>query len=211
MQNTKEILALLKKHYPNAEYYLEFKNPLNLLVGAILSAQARDEVVNETMLELSKKYKNASNYTDASLEKLTKDFGHINFAGTKAKHIKEACRILVKSYNGKIPSSKEELIKLPGIGKKTANVILINAFNKIVGIPVDTHVQRLSCRLGWTKQNNPDKTEQDLLKIIPKDDWKEFPWLLKSHGKAICKAPEPYCSRCFLSKLCPKKGVKKQL
>ncbi len=211
MQNTKEILDRLRKHYPNTEYYLDFKNPLNLLVGAILSAQARDEVVNATMLDLAKKYKTADDYANASIEKLAKDFGHINFAGTKAKHIKEACRILAKSYNGKVPDSKEELMKLPGIGKKTANVILINAFDKVVGIPVDTHVQRLSYRLGWTKYNNPDKTEQYLVKIIPKECWKEFPWLLKAHGRAICKAPNPFCSKCFLNRLCPKKGVKKRL
>jgi len=211
MDKVKEVISLLKKHYPDAKYYLNFKKPLELLVAAILSAQVRDEIVNATTPHLFKKYLTAKDYANANLNELVKDIKNISFAGNKAKHIKEACKILVEKYNCKVPNEIEELIKLPGIGRKTANVIMINVFNKITGIPCDVHVIRIAYRFGWTKNTNPDKIEKDLINIIPKEDWKKLPWLLKAHGRAICKAPNPYCSKCFLVKLCPKNGVKKQL
>jgi endonuclease-3 len=206
-----EILKLLKKEYPKVKYYLNFSNPLELLIAAILSAQVRDEVVNATTPKLFKKYRRARDYAKANLKELINDIKSVTFAGNKAKYIKEACKILVEKYNGKVPASMEELVSLPGIGRKTANAILINAFNIVQGIPCDVHVIRLSQRLGWTENKNPKKIEQDLTKIIPKKDWKVLPWLLKAHGRAVCKAPVPMCSKCILNKLCPKIGVTKSL
>jgi len=206
-----KVISLLKKEYPNAKYYLNFSNPLELMVAAILSAQVRDEVVNATTPRLFRKYKTAKDYAEASLSSLEKEISAITFYKNKAKHIKEACKMLVEKYNGKVPQTMEELTQLPGIGRKTANAILINAFDIVTGIPCDTHVIRVSYRLGWTKSKNPDKIEQDLMNLLPKSEWKKIPYLLKDHGRAVCKAPVPYCSRCVLNKLCPKQGVKDRL
>jgi len=211
MENVAKVIELLKKNYPNAKYYLNFSNALELMVAAILSAQVRDEVVNATTPKLFSKYKTAKDYANANLKELTKEISSVTFAGMKAKNIINACKILVEKYNGKVPDKMEELLKLPGIGRKTANTILINAFNKVEGIPVDVHVQRLSFRLGWTKSKKPEEIEQDLMKIIPKNEWSKIAYILKAHGRAICKAPVPFCSKCFLDKICPKNGVIKRL
>ncbi len=209
--NINQALTSLKKGYPNSKYYLNFSNPLELMVAAILSAQVRDEIVNNATPALFKRYKTAKDYANADLKELISHIKSITFAGNKAKNIREACRILAEKNDGKVPNEIEKLIELPGIGRKTANAILINAFNKVVGIPCDTHVLRVSYRLGWTKNTNPDKVEQDLMKLIPKGDLKKFPYLLKDHGRAICKAPVPECNRCFLNKICQKQGVTKKL
>jgi endonuclease-3 len=206
-----KIIDLLKKNYPNAKYYLNFSNPLELMVAAILSAQVRDEVVSATTPKIFGKYKTAKDYAKADLKEFTKEISAVTFVGMKAKNIINACKILVEKYNGKVPDTMEDLTSLPGIGRKTANTILINAFNKVEGIPVDTHVIRLSFRLDWTKSKKPEEIEQDLMKIIPKGDWKKIAYLLKAHGRVICQAPVPYCSKCFLDKLCPKNGVTKKL
>ena len=206
-----EIISILKKNYPNAKYYLNFSSPVELLVAAILSAQCRDEIVNTCTGELFKKYKNAKDYANADLNELINDIRTITFAGNKAKNVIAACKILVEKHNGKVPKTLEELMELPGIGKKTAVTILTNAYNIVLGIAVDAHVIRVSYRLGWTKNKNPDKIELDLQKIIPKEDWEKITWLLKTHGREICKAPIPYCSKCLLNKLCPKNGVDKKL
>lgn len=212
MNKQGDVITLLKKNYPGAKYYLNFKTPLELLVAAILSAQVRDEVVNATTPILFKKYKTAKDYANADLKQLIDIIKSITFAGNKAKHIKEACRILAEKFDGKVPSTIEELTSLPGIGNKTANVIMINAFDRVTGVVVDTHVLRVAYRLGWTSTDkNADKSAKELEALIPKEDWKKLPWLLKAHGRAVCKAPDPYCSRCFLSKICPKKGVKRRL
>lgn len=209
-QQTTKVLSELKKLYPHAEYYLNFSNPLELLVATILSAQVRDSVVNATTPRLFKKYKTAEDYAKANLETLIQEISPVSFPANKAKYIKQACKILVQKYHGKVPNTMEELVELPGIGRKTANAILINAFGKVEGIVVDTHVIRLSYRLGWTKNKDPEKIEQDLLKIIPKADWARITWLLKEHGRAICKAPVPACSQCVLESHCPKAGVTKR-
>jgi len=203
----RKVIQILKRQYPNAKYYLNFSNPLELLVAAILSAQCRDEVVNATTKELFKKYKKAEDYAGAPREELIGYISNITFAGNKAKHIQAACKILAEQYDGKVPDRLEELVKLPGIGRKTANAILINAFNKVAGIVVDTHVIRLSQRLGFTKQKVPDKIEQDLMKLVPKEDWKVITWLMKDHGRAVCTAKKAHCERCVISELCPKIGV----
>ncbi len=151
-ERTLEIIKKLKRNYPHAKYYLNFSNPVELLVAAILSAQVRDEVVNKTTENLFKKYRKAEDYAKANLKELTNDIKSVTFAANKAKHIKEACKILVEKYSGKVPKTIGELTELPGIGRKTANVILANAFDIITGIPVDVHVTRVAYRLGLTKQ-----------------------------------------------------------
>ena len=211
MNDIKETLTLLHKNYPHAKYYLNFSNTLELMVAAILSAQVRDEVVNAATPALFRKYKTASDYADANEEELISYIKSITFAGNKGRNIIKACKIIAEKHGGKVPNTIEELTQLPGIGRKTANAILINGFNVVVGIPCDTHVLRVSYRLGWTNNTNPDKVEQDLIKIIPKGEWKKIPYLLKDHGRAICKAPVPECSHCFLNKLCPKQGITKKL
>jgi endonuclease-3 len=206
-----KVLSELKKLYPHARYYLNFSSPLELLVATILSAQARDTVVNATTPRLFKKYKTAEDYARADLETLIQEISPISFPANKAKYIRQTCRILAEKYRGRVPSTMEELVEFPGVGRKTANAILINAFGKIDGIVVDTHVIRVSYRLGWTKSKDPEKIEQDLIKIIPKNDWARITWLLKEHGRAVCRAPVPACGRCVLDTLCPKAGVTKRL
>ncbi|MEK6950481.1 MAG: endonuclease III [Nanoarchaeota archaeon] len=207
-----QTLQTLHKTYPDLRYYLHFSNPLELLVAAILSAQVRDEVVNATTPVLFRKYKTAEQYAKANLLELTGIIKTITFAGNKAKHIQEACKILVHQHQGKVPRTMEELTALPGIGRKTANAILQNAFDIVEGIVVDTHVLRVAYRLGWTNTDqNAEKSEEQLLKIIPKSEWKQFPWLLKTQGRTICKAPIPSCSQCPVEKLCRKQGVGKRL
>src|SRR3989338_4911303 len=207
--NVSKVITKLKKLYPRAKYYLNVSTPLELFVGVILSAQCTDEVVNRVISTLFKKYKTAKDYFSVPLSELEKDISSITFFRNKAKNIQASCRILAEKYNGKLPDMMEELIGLPGIGRKSANVILINAFNKITGIVVDTHVIRVSFRLGWTKNKDAEKIEQDLMQIIPKEHWKDITYLLKEHGKAFCKAPVPICSQCKLNSLCQKQGVEK--
>jgi endonuclease-3 len=202
-------LGQLKRLYPKARYYLNFSTPLELLVAAILSAQVRDTVVNATTPALFKKYKTARDYARADLQTLIGDIRPISFPANKARHIKEACKILVERHHGNVPETLDQLVELPGIGRKTANAILINAFGKVEGIVVDTHVIRVAFRLRWTKQVKPEKIEQDLMKLIPKADWEKVPWLLKDHGRLVCTAPVPACSRCALETKCPKAGVTK--
>jgi len=209
MKEVSKIIELLKKEYPHAKYYLNFDNPLELMVAAILSAQVRDEVVNATTPKLFKKYKTAKDYAEAKLDDLVNGIKAIAFAGNKAKNIINACKILVEKYEGKVPKTMEELLQLPGVGRKTSNTILINSYGIVEGIPVDTWVIKLSNRLGWVKTTNADKIEQKLMEIIPKSEWGKFSYMLKSHGKAICRSPIPYCNKCFLYKLCPRQGVTK--
>ncbi len=204
-----EAVKRLNKVYPNAKYYLNWSTPLELFVAAILSPQVRDEVVNSCTPKLFAAYKTARDYATANLKEFIEIIKPISFPAMKAARIQKACKILVEKFNGKVPDTMEELTKIPGIGRKTANTILMNAFGKVLGIPVDTHVQRLSYRLGWTKNKNPDKIEQDLMKLIPKEHWKIIPYQLKAHGRAVCKAPIPDCTRCFLFDICPRNGVKK--
>ncbi len=200
-------LKMLKKEYPDAKYYLNFSSPLELVAAAILSAQCRDEVVNATTKVLFKKYRTAKDF--AGLDE--NDIKSITFFKNKAASIRKATKIIDEKYGGKVPKTTEELTELPGIGRKTANAILQNAFDIVDGVIVDTHVIRVAYRLGWTKNKNPDKIEQDLMRLFPRQHWKEIPHLLKSHGRAVCKAPVPECSRCVLNKLCPKVEVMKKV
>jgi len=211
MEKAVQVLQILKKTYPGVKYYLDFKTPLDLLVAAILSAQVRDEVVNAATPALFAKYKTAKDYSKATVSDLLKYIKSITFAGNKAKNIIAACRILAEKYDGGVPKTVEELIELPGIGRKTANAILQNAYGIVVGIPCDTHVLRIAYRLGWTKNTKPDKVEADLMKLSEKYWWDKIPKLLKAHGRAVCQAPTPCCSKCLVNKLCPKVGVKNRL
>jgi len=205
------VLQALKKSYPDTKYYLTYKTPLQLLVAAILSAQVRDEVVNAATPALFSKFKTAQDFAEASESDLLKFIGKVTFSQNKAKHIIAACKILVEKHHGQVPKTIEDLTALPGIGRKTAIVILTNAFDIVDGVVVDTHVIRVAFRLGWTKNTNPDKIETDLNALIPKDWWKQTQWLLKAHGRAVCKAPDPFCSKCPIEKICPRAGVKRSL
>ncbi|MBW2969694.1 endonuclease III [Candidatus Woesearchaeota archaeon] len=210
MKKEVKVLKVLEKAYPKVKYYLDFKNPLELLVASILSAQVRDEVVNACTPSLFARYKSAESYARSSVPRLLKYIGKVSFAGSKAKHIIEACKILVKKHKGRVPRTVDELVELPGVGRKTAIVILTNAFDIVDGVVVDTHVIRLSYRLGWTKNTNPDRIERDLDASIPRQYWKKTQWLLKAHGRTVCQ-PIPFCSKCVISGLCPKKGVRNKL
>ena len=203
MKNVKEIIRILKKEYPDAKIALRFKDTWQLLVATILSAQCTDERVNKVTPLLFKKYKGISDYANAKLEEFENDMRSTGFYKNKAKNIIVAAKKVLSEFNGNVPNTMEGLTGLPGIGRKTANVILSSGFGIVEGIVVDTHVIRLSNRMGLTKSSNPDKIEQDLMKIIPKNDWAVFSHLLILHGRKICKARRPLCGECKINKLCP--------
>lgn len=206
--NELEILNRLKKKYPDIRgTALKFRNPLEMLISTILSAQCTDERVNMVTEKLFKKYKTPEDYyTSKDLEQ---DIRPTGFYKNKAKNIRAACKLIDYKFGGEVPKTMEELIELPGVARKTANIVLGNSFGIVVGIAVDTHVRRLSFRLGLTKNKDPIKIEQDLMKIYPKKDWFDLSNLLIAHGRKICKASAPICSRCFLEDICPKNGVMK--
>ncbi len=197
-------MDVLKETYPDAQYYLNFNSPLQLLVAAILSARTRDEVVNEVIESLFKKYKTVKDYAGADLANLQSEINKISFSKNKAKYIRKSAQILRDEYDGHVPQTIDELTELPGVGKKTANAILTNAFGKVLGIVVDTHVIRLSYRLGLTEEEkNANKIEKDLEEIVPKAYWKILPWIFKDHGRAICTAQNPECDTCVIEEHCP--------
>jgi len=200
--NTK-ILSLLKQHYPKATIALKFSNTWELLVAVVLSAQCTDKRVNIVTENLFKKYKSINDYASAEQEEFEQDIRSTGFFRNKAKHIITTARKVLEKFDGKVPDTMEELISLPGVARKTANIILGNGFNKVEGIAVDTHVKRLSERLGLSENTNPDKIEQDLMKIFNKDEWFRLTYFLIEHGRAICDAKKPKCNVCFLSQLCP--------
>ncbi len=205
-----ELTSTLSKHYKDAKYYLHFKTPIDLVVAAILSAQTRDEVVNAATPKLFAKYKTARDYARANPQELIDYIKSISFAGNKARNIINTCRIIDEKYGGKVPGKMEQLIELPGIGRKTANTILINAYEIVEGIPVDTWVIKLSYRLGLSKNTDPEKIEHDLMKMVDKKYWHNYAYVMKTHGKKICQTI-PICSKCPVNGICPKNGVTKQL
>ena len=202
-KRVEKIINLLKKEYPSIKLALKFNNPLELLVATILSAQCTDERTNRVTGNLFKKYKNVEDYAKADLKIFEQDIKQTGFYKNKAKNIISACSQVIEKFKGKVPKTMEELTTLPGVGRKTANVVLTFSFGKTEGISVDTHVRRLSQRLGLSKNNDPNKIEQDLMKIIPKKDWGNFSCLLMGHGRKICLAKKPFCEKCILKHLCP--------
>jgi endonuclease-3 len=198
-----KIMELLEKEHSNAEIALHYTNPLELLVATILSAQATDEQINAITPRLFQKYKTAEDYANADLVELEQDIRSSGFYHNKAKNLKNTAKMLVEKYNSQVPKTMEELVELPGVARKTGNIVLFNAYGIIAGIAVDTHVRRLSQRLGLTENKNQDKIEKDLMKIVPKDKWMRFTDLLIFHGRRVCDARKPRCSVCVLNKICP--------
>ncbi|HHI97177.1 MAG TPA: endonuclease III, partial [Thermodesulfatator atlanticus] len=198
-----KIIERLKAAYPEARIALKFSNPLELLVATILSAQCTDERVNQVTRQLFKKYRSAKDYAEAPLEELAEDIRPTGFYQQKAKYIKEACRMIVEEFGGEVPRNMDDMLKLPGGARKTANIVLANAYGIVEGIPVDTHVRRLAKRLGFSNEKDPNKIEQDLMAIIPKEDWGFIPYVFQQHGRQICKAKKPLCAKCVVRDLCP--------
>lgn len=204
-----KILMLLKKHYPSARIVLLYENNWELLVAVMLSAQCTDVMVNKVTARLFPKYRNGSmrkeiiNFAEVDIHILEQDIKSTGFYKNKAKNIKASARILLERFEGRIPKNMEKLLELPGVARKTANVVLGNAYGIVEGIAVDTHVKRLSNRLGFTTQANPDKIEKDLMKIFSKKEWFGLTYRLINHGRTICEAKKPRCNECFLNKICP--------
>lgn len=199
-----KIIGALKRAYPDAHCELNYSNPLELLVATILSAQCNDKQVNIVTESLFKKYRTAEDYANANPAEFEQEIKRIGLYRNKAKNIQAAARALVEKYGGKVPDSMEELIELPGVGRKTANVVLGNTFNINCGVVVDTHVARLSMRLGLTRETAPEKIEQVLMKLVPQNDWCLFSHLLIWHGRRRCYARSPDCAHCEVLKLCPR-------
>ena len=206
-ESIKEIIKRLKREYPEPKTALSFKSPFELLVATILSAQATDAHVNKVTDSLFKKYRSIHDYAIASPEVFQKDISSINFYKTKAKHIQGAAQMIVESYKSTVPRTMNELTVLPGVARKTANIILSNAFGIHEGIAVDTHVKRLANRLGLTKHQYPEKIEKDLMAITPRGQWGTLAHLLIFHGRKICQAKKPRHEECTLRDLCPSKDT----
>lgn len=205
--NHSDTLTLLKTEYPDAHCALEFNSAFQLLIATILSAQCTDVRVNIVTKVLFKKYKSPADLANEDVETIEEYVKSTGFYKNKARNIKECCRQLVEVHGGQVPKTIDELVKLPGVGRKTANVVLGNAFGIASGVVVDTHVMRLSNRFGWVKSQDAVHIEEKLNKVFDSSDWIMLPHYLISHGRAICKARNPDCENCFLSSSCPKKGV----
>lgn len=202
-EKVKLIIERLLKVWPHPKTALNYSNPLELLIATILSAQATDKLVNIVTPDLFKKYQTAKDYADASIEEIDSMIRKVNFHFNKAKSIKTAAQMIQDKFGGKVPNNMKDLDSLPGVARKTANVVLGNAFKKAEGIVVDTHVIRLSQKLGLTSQKTPEKIEEDLMKIVPKDKWIDFSHLLINFGRAYCPARPHVCRDCPLGDLCP--------
>ncbi|MFB6096798.1 MAG: endonuclease III [Haloferacaceae archaeon] len=198
-----EVIDRLKAEYPEASISLNFSNRLELLIAVILSAQCTDERVNTVTAELFEKYDSAADYAAVDQDELAEDISSITYYNSKAGYITDACRTIVEEHDGEVPDTMDELTELPGVGRKTANVVLQHGHQVVEGIVVDTHVQRLSQRLGITEESTPEKIETDLMEIVPKDDWQQLTHLLISHGRAVCTARSPDCEDCVVEAVCP--------
>ena len=206
---TAKIIAGLKRAYPDAHCELNYSNPLQLLIATILSAQCTDKRVNLVTAELFKKYRSAADYAKASLPDLEREIQSTGFFRNKARSITTCCQALVEKHGGEVPRTMESLVELGGVGRKTANVVLGNAFNVNEGVVVDTHVNRLSQRLGLTRHADPLKVEQDLVQLVPRSEWTLFSHLLIWHGRRRCYARNPDCAGCEIRILCPRIGLPK--
>lgn len=197
-----KLYARLDAAYPDAKCALEFKNPLQLLIATILSAQSTDKTVNSVTPALFKRYRTAKDFAEADTAELEKLVHSTGFFRNKAKNVQGACRTIVEQFKGKVPETMEDLLQLPGVARKTANVVLGVAFEKAEGVVVDTHVQRLSGRLDLTREERPEKIEQDLMTLFPRDKWIQLSHLLIHHGRAVCDARKPRCVQCPVEDLC---------
>jgi endonuclease-3 len=202
-ERAQEVITRLRQLYPDARCSLNFTTPLELLVATVLSAQCTDERVNAVTVALFKKYQRAADYAQAQPEELEQDIKQTGFYRNKAKHIREAARLLAERHGGVVPKTMSELLSLPGVARKTANVVMGNAYGIVEGVVVDTHVGRLARRLGITQSEDPVMVEQDLMALFPQEDWLALSHLLIYHGRAICQARRPLCEECILTDICP--------
>ncbi len=198
-----EIVKALSKAYPDARVALRFSNALEMLVATILSAQCTDEKVNEVTATLFRKYRRPEDYLKVPEDELRGDIKPTGFYNQKAASVRAACQRIVEVYGGEVPDTMEDLITLRGVARKTANIVLGNAYGKVEGIAVDTHVKRLANRLGFSAESDPDKIEQDLMRLIPRKRWFDFTYVLIDHGRAVCVARKPRCEECPVSRVCP--------
>ncbi len=206
-ENFKRIFGLLREEYPDAQPMLHFNNALELLVATILSAQCTDKQVNKVTQVLFKKYSTVEDFANADLNELGKDIYTTGFYHQKAKHIIGSAQLILKEFDGKVPDTMEDLLKLPGVGRKTANIVLARGYGIIEGIAVDTHVTRLSRKLGFTQNNDPGKIELDLMELAEKKDLENLSMTLILHGRNVCIARRPKCGICVVNELCPSSEV----
>jgi len=202
-ERVKKIIKLLREHYPHSRTALHYETPFQLLVATILAAQCTDEKVNQITPLLFKKYPTIADLARAPQAEVEAIIRPTGFFRNKARNIIAAARSIMEEFGGEVPGRMAELIKLPGVARKTANIVLSSAFRRAEGIAVDTHVRRLANRLGLSSAKDPNKIEQDLMAIVPREDWLDFNYLLVDHGRAVCQARHPLCNECFLRSLCP--------
>jgi endonuclease-3 len=207
-RHAKRVVAGLRKAYPDARCSLNFDTPLELLVATILSAQCTDERVNQVTKTLFKKCRTAHDFAGVRLSTLEKAIQSTGFFRNKAKNIQQCCRALIEKHDGQVPADLPSLVQLPGVGRKTANVVLGTAFDIASGVVVDTHVGRLSRRLGLTIENDPVKVERDLMESLPRNAWVDFSHRMIQHGRRVCNARRPDCENCTLEQICPRVGVR---
>ncbi len=208
-EQVQAIIAELHRLYPDAKCSLNFSNPLELLIATQLSAQSTDERINIVTRDLFRKYRSVEDYASVSQEELEQDIRSTGFYRNKAKNIRATAQRIITNFGGEVPRTMTELLTLPGVARKTANVVLGNAFGIVEGVVVDTHVGRLVRRFGWTSNEDPVKVEQDLMKIVPQKDWLDLSHMLIYHGRAICLARKPLCEECALNDLCPSAFIAK--
>jgi endonuclease-3 len=208
-EQVQAIIAELHRLYPDAKCSLNFSNPLELLIATQLSAQSTDERINIVTQDLFRKYRSVEDYASVSQEELEQDIRSTGFYRNKAKNIRATAQRIITNFGGEVPRTMTELLTLPGVARKTANVVLGNAFGIVEGVVVDTHVGRLVRRFGWTSNEDPVKVEQDLMKIVPQKDWLDLSHMLIYHGRAICLARRPLCEECALNDLCPSAFIAK--
>ena len=198
-----EIIKILRKAYPTGRTALYYETPFQILIATVLAAQCTDERVNKVTPHLFRKYKTVFDFAKAKQSILEQEIRSTGLYRNKAKHIIATSKKIVENFEGKVPDNMKELITLPGVARKTANIVLSSGFKKAAGIAVDTHVKRLSERIGLSKEKDPDKIEQDLMKIVPGKDWLDFNYMLVDHGRKICQARKPLCRECVIKHLCP--------
>ncbi len=202
-QRAEKIVELLSKLYPTAKTALNYTNPLELLIATMLSAQTTDAQVNKVTQTLFKKYRSAKDYAEAPLEQIEEDIHSTGFYHNKARNLKACTQMLIDKFHGEVPKTMEELIGLPGVARKTANIVLYFAYGITAGVAVDTHVMRLSQRLGLTMQKDQNRIERDLMALLPKEQWMPLTDLLIFHGRQVCTAKKPRCAECVLNQICP--------